>query len=98
MVLLVRTEKATIGGGRPDVKFVNGAHPRSKLAPVEEEAQAKVDAEGKEVTVQDANLQKWWGQQIPFNEIVKSGALVKKSDGTYGASGGFTRGALEFQV
>ncbi|KXN90761.1 Chitinase A1 [Leucoagaricus sp. SymC.cos] len=50
--------------------------------------------EEKQVTDQaaDANLQNWWGQQIPFNDIVKAGALVKKSDGTYGAGGGFTRG------
>jgi chitinase len=30
--------------------------------------------------------------QIPFNELVSSGALVKNSNGTYSASGGFTEG------
>ncbi|KAK7057565.1 glycoside hydrolase family 18 protein [Favolaschia claudopus] len=39
-----------------------------------------------------ANLQSWWGQQIPFSNIVSSGALVKKSDGSYGEGGGFTMG------
>jgi len=39
-----------------------------------------------------ANLQSWWGQQIPFSSIVSSGALVKNSDGTYGEGGGFTMG------
>ncbi|KAG2005561.1 endochitinase, variant 2 [Coprinopsis cinerea AmutBmut pab1-1] len=44
------------------------------------------------VTVQAADLRRWWGQQIPFKTIVSSGALVKKSDGTYGQGGGFTMG------
>ncbi|KAJ7741500.1 glycoside hydrolase [Mycena olivaceomarginata] len=39
-----------------------------------------------------ANLQSWWGQQIPFSSIVSSGALVKQADGTYGEGGGFTMG------
>ncbi|KAJ7169103.1 glycoside hydrolase [Mycena crocata] len=39
-----------------------------------------------------ANLQSWWGQQIPFSSIVSSGALVKKANGTYGEGGGFTMG------
>jgi chitinase len=41
-----------------------------------------------------ADLSSWWGQQIPFNALLKSGALTKKSDGTYGEGGGFTMGAL----
>ncbi|KAJ7668685.1 glycoside hydrolase family 18 protein [Mycena polygramma] len=39
-----------------------------------------------------ANLQSWWGQQIPFSSLVSSGALVKSSSGTYGEGGGFTMG------
>ncbi|KAJ7496882.1 glycoside hydrolase [Mycena latifolia] len=39
-----------------------------------------------------ANLQSWWGQQIPFSSIVSSGALVKQANGTYGEGGGFTMG------
>ncbi|KAJ6497662.1 glycoside hydrolase family 18 protein [Mycena sanguinolenta] len=39
-----------------------------------------------------ANLQSWWGQQIPFSSLVSSGALVKNSDGTYSGAGGFTEG------
>ncbi|KAJ6593440.1 glycoside hydrolase family 18 protein [Mycena capillaripes] len=38
-----------------------------------------------------ANLGKWWGQQIPFNALVSSGALVKDTLGKYEAGGGFTR-------
>ncbi|KAF8178671.1 glycoside hydrolase family 18 protein [Mycena galopus ATCC 62051] len=38
-----------------------------------------------------ATLSKWWGQQIPFNSLVASGALVKDSDGKYEAGAGFTR-------
>ncbi|KAJ3568688.1 hypothetical protein NP233_g5552 [Leucocoprinus birnbaumii] len=85
MVLLAKPEDAT--GAKP-VEFVNGAHVRSKLTLNADARNAKAAAEG-EVTIQ-ANLQSWYGQQIPFNEIVKSGALVKKSDGTYGQGGGFT--------
>ncbi|KAJ3917264.1 glycoside hydrolase family 18 protein [Lentinula edodes] len=39
-----------------------------------------------------ANLQSWYGQQIPFGSIVASGALTKNADGTYGGGGGFTEG------
>jgi chitinase len=38
----------------------------------------------------DVNLSSWYGQQIPFNSIVSSGALVKQSNGTYGQGGGYT--------
>lgn len=90
MVLLVKNEEATVSDAQTVVKFVNGVHLRSKLSgPAEEMQTNKADAGGN-VTTQDANLQKWYGQQIPFNEIVKSGALVKHSDGTYGEGGGFT--------
>lgn len=103
MVLLVKTEEATTAeGAESDMSFLNGVHVRSKLVPVEEEteengkAQAReevqIEVDGKQVTVQTANLQGWWGQQIPFNEIVRSGALVKRSDGNYGEGGGFTMG------
>ncbi|KAJ7647731.1 glycoside hydrolase family 18 protein [Roridomyces roridus] len=45
-----------------------------------------------EVTTEaSANLTKYWGQQVAFKTLVSTGALVKKADGTYGASGGFKR-------
>ncbi|KAF7315066.1 Glycoside hydrolase family 18 protein [Mycena indigotica] len=37
-----------------------------------------------------ANLSKWWGQAIPFNSLLASGALIKKQDGSYGAGSGYT--------
>ncbi|KZV96514.1 glycoside hydrolase family 18 protein [Exidia glandulosa HHB12029] len=58
--------------------FYQGAHPRDKDAPTKIRAAA--------------NLQGWYGQQIPFSEIVSSGALVKQADGSYGQGGGFTMG------
>ncbi|RDB17716.1 Oviduct-specific glycoprotein [Hypsizygus marmoreus] len=68
--------------GEMDVNFLNGSHARpTELKTVEGEVDAAA-----------ANLQSWWGQQIPFNAIKKSGALVKKSDGNYGEGGGFTMG------
>ncbi|KAG6820584.1 hypothetical protein H0H93_014811 [Arthromyces matolae] len=60
-------------------RFVNGSHAR------DENNESKV-------APASTSLSSWWGQQIPFNSIVKSGALVKKSDGTYGQGGGFTMG------
>ncbi|KAJ7668686.1 glycoside hydrolase family 18 protein [Mycena polygramma] len=44
-----------------------------------------------DVSTASANLSKWWGQQISFNSLVSSGALVKNSAGTYEAGGGFKR-------
>lgn len=56
-------------------------------------SEASLDAQsGGEVTTAAANLQKWWGQQIPFKTLVSSGALSKKADGTYTGAGGFTMG------
>lgn len=59
--------------------FLNGAHPREKTPTRQVEAAA-------------GGLTSWWGQQVPFNEIVKSGALVKGSDGNYKGGAGFTMG------
>lgn len=78
MVLLQNIERPGDHGGH----FLNGAHPVSKKQP----------NQNNEAGLAPANLQSWWGQQIPFSAIVKSGALVKKSDGTYGEGGGFTMG------
>ncbi len=99
MMLLVKTEAATVDGAEPDTHFLNGAHVRTRLAPVAEEAaepQIIANESDKEVTIQ-ATLTSWWGQQIPFKEIVKAGALVKRSDGNYGEGGGFTMGVYELE-
>lgn len=43
--------------------------------------------------VEDAkfgDLSKWYGQQIPFNSLLASGALKKNSDGTYSGDNGYT--------
>ncbi|KAF5329821.1 hypothetical protein D9619_009056 [Psilocybe cf. subviscida] len=70
--------------GTVQTHFLNGAH-ANNLADVEaSEEEAAVAAA--------ANLTKYWGQQVAFKDIVKSGALAKKSDGTYGEAGGFTMG------
>jgi chitinase len=100
-LILAKTE----GNSDEELEFLNGAHPRTKdgalaqsaategatpAAPSEEGSSESVSAKG-EVSA-TANLQQWWGQQIPFKTIVGSGALAKKSDGTYGGAGGFTMG------
>lgn len=93
------------GNSDEELEFLNGAHPRTKdgalaqsaatedatpAAATEEGSSESVSAKG-EVSA-TANLQQWWGQQIPFKTMVASGALAKKSDGTYGGAGGFTMG------
>ncbi|KAL0574085.1 hypothetical protein V5O48_007870 [Marasmius crinis-equi] len=61
-----------------ELQFLNGAHPRKKP-----EETVKAEA---------TDLRSWYGQQIPFNVLVSSGALVKQADGNYGEGGGFTMG------
>ncbi|KAF8064330.1 glycoside hydrolase family 18 protein [Lyophyllum atratum] len=88
MLLLQQTELASVPestedgapevpASEPDMHFLNGTHAR----PTELKTVAA-----------NANLQSWWGQQIPFSAIVKFGALVKHADGNYGEGGGFTMG------
>ncbi|KAH7096736.1 glycoside hydrolase [Auriculariales sp. MPI-PUGE-AT-0066] len=75
--------------------FAPDASENAKITPPSEEMQKGAiphprDKEVYKKARTEANLQGWYDQQIPFVEIVKSGALVKKSDGTYGQGGGFT--------
>ncbi|KAJ7030057.1 glycoside hydrolase family 18 protein [Mycena alexandri] len=44
-----------------------------------------------EAATATANLSKWFGQAIPFNSLLASGALVKNANGTYDAGAGFKR-------
>ncbi|KAF6750408.1 glycoside hydrolase superfamily [Ephemerocybe angulata] len=99
-LVLAKTE----GKSEDDLQFLNGAHPRTKdgvvaqsaateeraAAPAAVVAAAAATADGSDAT--KANGEKWFGQQIPFKTIVSSGALARKSDGTYTGSGGFTMG------
>lgn len=78
-MLLQKDEDAS----ESEMNFLNGAHARPQT--VNEDDSGEVDAAA-------ANLQSFWGQQIAFSAIVKSGALVKKADGNYGQGGGFTMG------
>jgi len=77
MVLLHKEEKDS-GDGKVITSFLNGAHANTSAPEGEMKAMA--------------SLTGWWGKQIPFNEIVKAGALQKRSDGNYGQAGGFTMG------
>lgn len=84
MLLLQKTElyESPEQEAASDMHFLNGSHARSKETP--------------DVVANAADLRSWWGQQIPFSAIVRSGAIVKKSDGNYGEGGGFTMGASHF--
>lgn len=37
----------------------------------------------------NGDLSRFWGQQIPFNQLLGSGALVKKADGSYDGAQGY---------
>jgi len=38
------------------------------------------------------DLSALWGQQIPFNQLVTSGAIRKTGNGSYGGANGYTMG------
>lgn len=67
----------TSEGEGEEMNFLEGAHPHSA---------------SKDTVHAAADLRGWYGQQIPFNAIVSSGALVKNADGNFGGGGGFTMG------
>lgn len=66
-----------------DPMILPGAHPRGP--PV------LVTTPGLGVA-QAGDLSRLWGQQISFNQLLSSGALHKKSDGTYDGANGYTMG------
>jgi chitinase len=61
-------------------KTTHVAHPRTKANTKDDVATA---------TAPD-DLSRWWGKQIPFKSLLASGALKKKSDGTYTEGDGYT--------
>ena len=86
------TENFSIAMEEPQqVGAMNGAH--AKVSWVDDKAAAETTVAG--------DLKSWWGQQIPFNKLVASGALVKNRNGTYSAANGYTEGkcgSLHHQV
>ena len=60
---------------------IRGAHPRHP--PLSNEL-------GKDMPAGD--LSRLWGQQISFNQLLSSGALRRKNDGTYDGANGYTMG------
>ncbi|KAF5347319.1 hypothetical protein D9756_009917 [Leucocoprinus leucothites] len=56
-----------------------GAHPRGPPVPIPRTGAAP-----------PGDLSRLWGQQISFNQLLLSGVLHKKTDGTYDSANGFT--------
>ncbi|KAF9484198.1 glycoside hydrolase family 18 protein [Pholiota conissans] len=81
---ILHSEEVKDEDGKTTSTFLNAMHLKD-VADV-------VPTEQVSVTTATADLSKYWGQQIAFKDIVKAGALVKKSDGNYGQAGGFTMG------
>lgn len=82
---VLHSEEAIGADGKPTTHFLKGGHAKD-IADVSAPVEVSVTA----TTTATANLTGYWGQQIAFKDIVKAGALVKKSDGNYGQAGGFT--------
>lgn len=82
---ILQSEEVREEDGSKATHFLNAAHPND-LADVPTPAEVSI------TEAEAADLSSYWGQQIAFKDIVKSGALAKKSDGNYGQSGGFTMG------
>lgn len=73
-----------------------GSGAQSKLVPRGKNGRSgkAVNAVKEHAKADDVDLTNWYGQEIPFNDIVSSGALVLGANGAYGQGGGFTMGAL----
>lgn len=97
-----QSTKTTLTGSlvssSPSFSGVESGHGVHRRDPVKEKESKNKKTNAVDTILQDTNLQEWYGQQIPFNELVKSGALIKKSDGTYGQGGGFTMGKMLFSL
>lgn len=50
----------------------------------------------KRISAAPGDLSAMWGQQISFNQLVRSGVLRKRRDGTYMAANGYTQGKSSF--
>ncbi|KAJ2919639.1 hypothetical protein MD484_g832, partial [Candolleomyces efflorescens] len=84
--------------------LIPGAHPRSQTKPQStsvslskgtgsEFGAAAGEPEGGADSTENlapGDLRLMWGQQIAFHQLLSTGALVKKGDGTYGAANGYT--------
>ncbi|KAF8181046.1 glycoside hydrolase family 18 protein [Pholiota molesta] len=77
---VLHMDEAVGEDGKPTKTFLNGRHVKD---PADVEPAGEVS-----VTAASADLASYWGKQIAFRDIVKAGALVKKSDGNYGQAGG----------
>jgi len=44
----------------------------------------------------NGDLSRFWGQQISFNQLLGSGALVKKTDGSYDGAEGYTMSTFSY--
>jgi len=76
-----------VGLGKTDIesfttKTSNEVHQRVKVNRKNDVVLAAAAAAG--------DLSSWYGQQIPFNTLLASGVLQKKSDGTYAGANGYT--------
>ncbi|KAI0658625.1 glycoside hydrolase family 18 protein [Cubamyces menziesii] len=71
---------------KPNKLALSGNHDRNKT-------KERAEREKETVSVKAAgDLSSYFGQQIPFNQIIALGALTKTSSGTYVSANGYTEG------
>ncbi|KAE9391168.1 glycoside hydrolase [Gymnopus androsaceus JB14] len=83
------------GGANPQGRHARPRTSPTPIKPVKKSTPAAggtTQGSGKKAADATANLQSWFGQEIPFSSIVASGALVGLAGGTFGGGGGFTEG------
>lgn len=84
--LVFKTKKTSLAGDDPvdalNTKNFKGAHKEILARPPMQSLSPHMP------------LAYWWGKQIPFKNIVQSGALVKRFDGNYSQGAGYTLGML----
>ncbi|KIM81786.1 glycoside hydrolase family 18 protein [Piloderma croceum F 1598] len=88
-----KSSKTTLSGGYKDAAEIKTTVTQDETTKTSNEAHPRVKANIEKVVVEEAelgDLSKWYGQQIPFNSLLASGALKKNSDGTYSGDNGYT--------
>jgi chitinase len=81
----INEEGIEVAGAGPQPNYLKGAHVHPKLAV---NAAKPVQANGKAA---QGDLSSFWGQQIPFNQIVAYGALTL-SGSAFVQQNGYTEG------
>ncbi|KIM81785.1 glycoside hydrolase family 18 protein [Piloderma croceum F 1598] len=87
-----KSSKTTLSGGYK-VPQLDMAVAEDETTKTSNEPHSRVKSSAEDIEVEatgSGDLSKWYGQQIPFNSLLASGALKKNSNGTYSGANGYT--------